>query len=618
MSMLQADQADHVPLYRKLNSDLQEIRLLVVGPRSRGKAIRCSFAYTYLTDQSPEKYETISYVWGDENVRGSVILNGVPTSVPASTEAVIDRVRYRRRTRVIWIDSLCINQEDLEERASQVMLMAEIYSKTALNIIWLGEDIEGINEKALASIESILKDADYDTLGFVLYAHMIYENGQFRFSDKELLADVDWDAYKHYMSSTWFTRLWVVQEASLAPESVCLRGKSELPLDDVLRAACWVAHKRFDVPRDIHTKGYRCALSMSSHAGKEYGRHRIWHSRGARTDHLNSLISDMGIFNVRDERDYIYGMLGLYRMYSGLGELPGALLPNYVVPYHQLFRDVTRLVISRTRNLAILRKVYRQPGNQAMPSWVYRFWTEFDEQFGHHIEPRDFEAVFAAADHIKADLTMIEPPVDPNVLTLKGFRVSRISWVSNNPRKDSMERGAAAIVDLLDTADEMLSQTGELSTQQRLQTISHTLCYGLDAYLEPIKEAESLQRYTVFSTVVRESNELPLYFYTLLPTDTPDNKTAAHYWKAVLNSCESGRIFVTDAGNLGIAPLATEIGDLVVILFGSAHPMLLRPVADSTSNYELVGHSYVYGIMHGEAVDSWRASREDAEIFNLV
>jgi hypothetical protein len=59
--------------------------------------------------------------------------------VHATAEKAIRRVRQASSPRVIWIDGVCINQADLDERGQQVAIMGDVYSRTKRNIIWLGD-----------------------------------------------------------------------------------------------------------------------------------------------------------------------------------------------------------------------------------------------------------------------------------------------------------------------------------------------------------------------------------------------------------------------------------------------------------------------------------------------
>ena len=125
--------------YTRLDLDRVDFRLLLVWPGKREDAITCGLTPASLKNGSPLAYETISYCWGDARDRVTIRLNGFPLPVPNSAAAAIRRVRFPDQDRTIWIDSVCTNQNDLVERAQQVPLMGDVYSKSRGNLVYLGE-----------------------------------------------------------------------------------------------------------------------------------------------------------------------------------------------------------------------------------------------------------------------------------------------------------------------------------------------------------------------------------------------------------------------------------------------------------------------------------------------
>ena len=127
--------------------------------------IKCTLRRAGLSERPRPKYETISYCWGDANDQASIEINTSTLSVPASSAAAIRRVRFPNENRLIWIDAVCINQEDLVERAQQVSMMGDIYSSSAVNIVYLGE--EGpTTGMALQSIDSVMGEIRRETQDF--------------------------------------------------------------------------------------------------------------------------------------------------------------------------------------------------------------------------------------------------------------------------------------------------------------------------------------------------------------------------------------------------------------------------------------------------------------------
>jgi hypothetical protein len=82
-------------------------------------------------------YSALSYTWGDPTVTEEISVDGSPMQVTTNLKAGLKALRAQAIL-AVWIDALCINQEDILEREQQVLRMQTIYSKAAEVIIWLG------------------------------------------------------------------------------------------------------------------------------------------------------------------------------------------------------------------------------------------------------------------------------------------------------------------------------------------------------------------------------------------------------------------------------------------------------------------------------------------------
>jgi hypothetical protein len=120
----------------------QPIRLLSLLPGSGDDPLRCTLHETEL-DKAPE-YEAISYTWGDYESPASIACDAEnkELGIPPNLKAALLRFRMVDKPRLLWTDSICVNQEDVVERSQQVKLMGSIYRKAATVLIWLGEEDE--------------------------------------------------------------------------------------------------------------------------------------------------------------------------------------------------------------------------------------------------------------------------------------------------------------------------------------------------------------------------------------------------------------------------------------------------------------------------------------------
>lgn len=153
----------------------------------------------YSHDDCPE-YETVSYTWTNEDgtsVPWKPVYIGYHWDVKIVARncwAALCYLRPRHSTRLVWIDILCINQSDTGERGSQVARMGKIYSRCMRAIVWLGDDVIKAPSKTTyrprRDFKNILEVMD----------------------DQDILANI--------LKRRYFTRVWVIQELVLAPQSI--------------------------------------------------------------------------------------------------------------------------------------------------------------------------------------------------------------------------------------------------------------------------------------------------------------------------------------------------------------------------------------------------------------
>ncbi|KAL9035893.1 MAG: hypothetical protein Q9180_004608, partial [Flavoplaca navasiana] len=144
-------------VYDRLDPDRRQIRICAIHSGSFEDPIQCSLRTTSLDDNP--KYETLSYAWGAPVFDHTVLVDGAVLKV---TKSLHDALRYLRPRKqcsgavdeppwdrdaigVLWVDAICINQADLDERSSQVCLMGDIYRRGARLHVWIGT-VEEIRE----------------------------------------------------------------------------------------------------------------------------------------------------------------------------------------------------------------------------------------------------------------------------------------------------------------------------------------------------------------------------------------------------------------------------------------------------------------------------------------
>jgi len=101
-------------VYQPLDENIASFRLLALHPRSHGGGITCNLAHD--TWQNGTEYDALSYAWGSTLNKKRIELNGKPFLVTENLHSALEHLQGRDQARTIWIDALCIDQENTNER----------------------------------------------------------------------------------------------------------------------------------------------------------------------------------------------------------------------------------------------------------------------------------------------------------------------------------------------------------------------------------------------------------------------------------------------------------------------------------------------------------------------
>lgn len=191
------------------------VRLLRLLPhQDENSRIECQLITFSLLDRgTSHPYETLSYVWGSEdNKRPIYTGDNNELRVTANLHAALRHLRHCFVERILWIDAICINQADNDEKGQQVQSMAKIYAKASRVIVWLGETANNSDQ----ALEAIRVAAETQYKNSVLYptnqqASHALSNQQPRISSRD---ETDQDAILALLNREWFRRIWVSGEWS--------------------------------------------------------------------------------------------------------------------------------------------------------------------------------------------------------------------------------------------------------------------------------------------------------------------------------------------------------------------------------------------------------------------
>lgn len=123
----------------------------------------CLVDYSLSGTQKSHQYEALSYVWGNPNDTQSILVNGHYFQVTQSLYTALLHIRDDQLVRRLWVDAICINQNDDDEKTSQIPLMRDMYGYTYLVLVWLG-DVADNSDEAFETIRLSGEQALYGNI----------------------------------------------------------------------------------------------------------------------------------------------------------------------------------------------------------------------------------------------------------------------------------------------------------------------------------------------------------------------------------------------------------------------------------------------------------------------
>ncbi|KAI0459915.1 heterokaryon incompatibility protein-domain-containing protein [Xylaria acuta] len=640
---------------------------------------------------SPLRYEALSYVWGTEKSQQPIKCHGYDIPITQNLRHALLALRHQTLIRPFWIDAICINQQDKDERARQVAYMKLVYQYASRVIVWLGPEnpvtIRGLaRARELCDYRSMLQATFRESGGLtaspeqmnmqvdrMMLETLIAETGSAETSAQSM------DDLIRLFQTTYFERVWCIQEVVASKECICKSGDVEFNFYDLLSLSSLIAElggsqKPYSPLRFWYQVHQQRNRQWSPHALK------VEASVGG----MLQVLMNMRNFKATDPRDHLFAIFGIsdeglrpvlantdaivsgnntrllstmQRAFVWLGrqadslriqrtERNPAMTPNYTKPVMEVYRDFTRFMLRKSpRVLDVLSHVQHtldpSPGT-SWPSWVPRF----DEPqscgfFPHRLflpgVPLNGHYPYFAQLH---DCPPRGMPMEPSILRLDGFRVDEVASVSGPV--GSNEGGTLPVERLWNDlfAFPLFPRTNleYIGGLEQLDTAFFlTLCGGgigmilsmpdqLGALRDRLQALQMLAEHARNQARhwLSSSCGFPESAYQdLMPRSQAvhgAHLNIAYYHVGVWNYIHNRRIFRTRRGYLGLGPDFMKPGDRVVALYGGHIAFVLRQV--SFTDWVLVGDCYLHhwDLMSGQLAELVRTGQTNipVETFRLV
>ncbi|KAL8847855.1 MAG: hypothetical protein Q9221_007106 [Calogaya cf. arnoldii] len=359
--------------YTALKEGTGEIRLLTLLPDRFEKPIRISLEITILSDDEVPEFEALSYAWGNaSDVRDIFIEANPPTRPELREREDTDGIEWRRlrvtknlfealkhlrlegRPKIMWIDAICVDQQNLEERCHQILRMPDIYTLAAGVIAWLGPESDD-SSVAMKTIENL---GSRITVNWDLQTMVPAPEGDFNPDSEQSYHAVApsaqvWIAIHHLLGRAWFERLWIIQEVSLAGKNthvVCGSMKiwCEHFGNGIFYLMAWKDHNEPQVERLWDLVSDLLALCNQTSFRD-----------------LDRVLHETRQGRCSDQRDRIYAVLSLVPEYKRLG-----IRPDYTKSVTEVFQSVVLQQVKHRSQLDVLHFCSMDDRAMDLPTWV--------------------------------------------------------------------------------------------------------------------------------------------------------------------------------------------------------------------------------------------------------
>jgi hypothetical protein len=316
--------------YEPIDLEGHSFRLVQLSKGEDGP-IQCELFDAWLHDaKNAIEYEALSYTWGGTDKPYEIEMNGGKMPITENLSLALRHLRYQHQDRIVWIDAICIDQDNDKERGHQVRQMASIYKTAERVIVWLGQ--------ATSATDLILRYMQELERETAKYACNNWKASDKRWMDiwssvQPVLANAHTDLISQQqeglrilLNRSWFKRVWVIQEIANARTAEVMCGTKS-----VLARTFSLMPSLVGITPDPH-----CQAVLDIMPGPT--RKNSWWTQNR---DLHTLLLKFQGSEASDPRDTIYALLGI----SSDGCDNGILVPNYEKTIEEVIHDTISFLL---------------------------------------------------------------------------------------------------------------------------------------------------------------------------------------------------------------------------------------------------------------------------------
>lgn len=641
--------------YSPLDRHKSEIRLVRFVQRpSDAPNLELELRHASMNDTT---FNALSYVWGDCSETIDITLNGQSFPVGPSLHSALKQLQENGFRSWIWIDSICIQQTDLEEKGWHVQEMRTVYSRAECVYMWLGpgsdatdKTIEFMTEigptlvelnameiltshqngivstyfRSRVSGEEIRHPDEDPAVRLARYMYSLLDHPGLQAAKDvegvEVPRGVLIDGLAEIVKKENWHRIWIVQEVALARVGLIMCGTKAASLEHF--------QATFMTIWDCSVFDKRHGSRVNGGIGFEWAwnwilpllirrRRQYWRKGPLRLSEIlrPSFRAKHTVYAASDPRDIIFGLLGVIEDGEELG-----LRADYTKSMAEVFTAATKAFLQQDADIGSFRLecvTPRAENPDGLPSWVPD-WREIGEK-GTLIEDAGLYIDAASGMPTSENNTHDESPW---VLRRFGCYVSTITDVMETPKDLHNFRRDIPYTDLVEDfmasalkfanlgpdsgpAEDYVWRTlvgreyGEPAIRHRYH---HWMEGDIGLLVRSILRKGQFNPEHLTESQKEFINNGPLHLSTLrLDLDTPEKQLEhiVQEWPEDIIYYMVGRtLFKTNKAMFGKGHVLVQPGDIITILSKCEVPIVLRPREEG--GYTFVGDAHVDGIMNGE------------------
>jgi hypothetical protein len=551
--------------YLPLDAVQDEIRLLELLPRGLDSSAPLQVRLVHRSLKESPKYDALSYVWGSTHDKAAIRLDGSRDyPVTKNLERALRHVSHFQTRQnelvTIWVDAICINQRNVEERNSQVKMMWRIYAAAEKVRTWLDVEIPDAVLgrlmhlcKGIQSVDDLVDDLGDDP-GF-------------------------WQPIATIVEDPYWSRVWIQQEVAYAKE--LLIYCREIPVSHAI--LCWffvVLEKYMDKYSPIMEHGEATrwrGLAVGSGPFQKSKSASVTNPRCYKN--IYDSLHWTGHLKATDIRDRIYGLLALVE--DDVEDIE----VNYGLPVSEVYCQVVQVLIQKHHSLAFLNfaGLNVSPNDSDLPTWL-------PYPRGHSTgvlcsKSDEGSSCFSWLQSLLADIshsTAVLPSLstDHESLYVHGMCISKIGDVCQT----MSWQGVHNFGNFLQAWDEYLNKWTAINSERDSSLTVVDAMRSFVSIMHICRTPEAVSRFVDTDKLARFDQLFPVALAEQLK-DNPNLPGAMRQFDYVMWGLRSRTMAIatlnrylvlTQSGIMGLATMATIPGDEIWMLFRHPIPIVLR------------------------------------------